>query len=277
MTSTNPFLDLDDVPAPEPAPVVTPEPEQAAQEPEADRAVEPDQTTEDTSAFAALVNAQLDQVDEELETDDTDSEPKAVDPEVEHEPVQDPDAPTPYGGEPAELDCDTVPPVAEAVPVDLPEPEAIVAVDDTASQSPVELPASRVAPSRLPLLVGGALLVVAIGGVAWWTLSSKESAVPPAPVVSAPVPEVVEPAPVIAPQPTPQPVAVEPAPVPVAVVAPEPKPVASEPVPKAAQPKATPKPAGKKVAKPAPKPQPEPAPNWQDNAMDQLDALEKRL
>ncbi len=145
----------------------------------------------------------------------------------------------------------------------------------------VELPSpvvARAPDSRLSrkLIVG--IRAVAGLAVVGWLLASyihKESAPPivvQAPQVEAPTPA---PAPVVVEQPAPEPVAVVAARVPDAVQPPVPEP---EVTPRQASPKRTPQPKAatpdtKKVAKPAPKPEPQ----WQDDAMDALDDLEKRL
>lgn len=129
--------------------------------------------------------------------------------------------------------------------------------------------------SRSLILGSGAVIGL---GVAGWLLASyihKESA-PPI-VVQAPQVEVLTPAtaPVVVEQPAPEPIAVVAEPVPEAVPPPMPEPVVAPPQ---ASPKRAPTPKAsspdtKKVAKPASKQEPE----WQDDAMDALDDLEKRL
>ncbi len=137
---------------------------------------------------------------------------------------------------------------------------------------------ARAPDSRLSrkLIVGiGAAAGLAVVG---WLLASyihKESAPPivvQAPQVEVPTPA---PAPVVVEQPAPKPTAVVAEPVPEAVPPPMPEP---EVAPTQASPKRAPTPKAsspdtKKVAKPAPKPEPQ----WQDDAMDALDDLEKRL
>lgn len=150
----------------------------------------------------------------------------------------------------------------------------------TSRATHVELPSEvALAPdSRLPrkLMVGsGAVAGLAVMG---WLLASyihKESAPPivvQAPQVEAPTPA---PAPVVVEQPAPEPVAVITEPAPEALPPPVPEPAVTPPQasPKrTSQPKAG-SPDTKKVEKPAPKPEPQ----WQDDAMDALDDLEKRL
>lgn len=145
----------------------------------------------------------------------------------------------------------------------------------------VELPSpvvARAPDSRLSrkLIVG--IRAVAGLAVVGWLLASyihKESAPPivvQAPQVEAPTPA---PAPVVVEQPAPEPVAVITEPAPEALPPPVPEPAVTPPQasPKrTSQPKAG-SPDTKKVEKPAPKPEPQ----WQDDAMDALDDLEKRL
>lgn len=132
--------------------------------------------------------------------------------------------------------------------------------------------------SRLPsklIVASGAFAGLAVVG---WLLASyihKESAPPiavQAPQVEMPTPA---PAPVLVEQPAPAPIAVVAEPVPEAV--PPPMPEAAVAPPQASPKRApTPKassPDTKKVAKPASKQEPD----WQDDAMDTLDDLEKRL
>lgn len=157
------------------------------------------------------------------------------------------------------------------------------------TQVPATAPVAHPPRSRLPVFVGAGVGLLIIGAVAWWTLSSNKestthvadtrpaqpvSATPdPVPVVPstthvAPMPaaivddimgtNTVEEAPVEAPTPQPAP---EPAVVPEPT--PAPKSVATKP---------------KVKEKPAPMPQTKPAEkSWQDDALDQLDNLEKRL
>ena len=196
-----------------------------------------------------------------------------------------------------EKDPDTGPEVVWAVPMSL--PVLLAAADDSSrqdileahgeavvrSQVPATVPALNAPRSRLPVYVGAGVGLLVIGTIAWWTLSSnKESTTPvtdtslaqPVPATPDPVPvdpstepvapmpaaivddimgrNTVEEAPVEAPTPQPTPI-----PVVVAAPAPTPKPVANKP-------KAKEKPAPKPVEK-----------SWQDDALDQLDNLEKRL
>lgn len=151
---------------------------------------------------------------------------------------------------------------------------------------PATVPASAVRVvkprrSRRPLWIGVAVAILAIGGAVAWIHTNKESAptvvveapvqapkveAPPAPAPIVMAPPVIEPPKVetaVVVEPVPEPAKVEP------VVMPDPVPVKSEPKPVAK------KPAQKK---PAPKPAQEaPAKTWQDDAMDKLDDLEKRL
>lgn len=156
-----------------------------------------------------------------------------------------------------------------------------MAAPAAAPSANVELPSpvvARAPDSRLPrklIVASGAVAGLAVVG---WLLASyihKESAPPivvQAPQVEAPTPA---PAPVVVEQPAPEPVAVITEPVSEALPPPVPEPAVNPPQasPKRApQPKAA-SPDTKKVAKSAPKPEPQ----WQDDAMDALDDLEKRL
>lgn len=154
---------------------------------------------------------------------------------------------------------------------------------------PATVQAAKPPGPRLQVLVGAGVGLLVIGAIAWWTLSSnKESTTPVADTRHAqPVPANPDPVPVA---PSTEPVV----PVPAAIVddnmgtntreeahietpsaqpAPEPA-VVPEPTPE-------PKPVTTKrkaTGKPAPKSQPKPAEkSWQDDALDQLDNLEKRL
>lgn len=150
---------------------------------------------------------------------------------------------------------------APATHVELPSP--VIATD----------PDSRL--SRKLIVASGAVAGLAVVG---WLLASyihQESAPPiavQAPQVGAPTPA---PAPVVVEQPVPEPVAVITEPVPEALPPPVPEPAVT---PQHASPKRAPQtkaasPDTKKVATPAPMPEPQ----WQDDAMDALDDLEKRL
>ena len=145
----------------------------------------------------------------------------------------------------------------------------------------VELPSpvvARAPDSRLPrrlIAVCGAVIGLAVVG---WLLASymHKASAPP---IAVHAPQAVEPTPELAPvlveQPAPEPIATVAVPVPDAV---QPPVSESETTPPQASPKRAPQPKAatpdtKKVAKPAPKPEPQ----WQDDAMDALDDLEKRL
>lgn len=164
---------------------------------------------------------------------------------------------------------------------------------DTPTDVRVVKPATTPRKSRAPLLVGVGVAVLALGSIGWWTLSSNkespepavstvESAVQPAvaepstpefQIPTTPEPVVISPADLVADviQTTPEPAPVQPEP-PVAESEAEPAPVIAKPAP--VQPSA-PKPKAKLAT---PKPQPKPAEkSWQDDALDQLDNLEKRL
>lgn len=155
----------------------------------------------------------------------------------------------------------SVPAAAPATHVELPSP-VITTVPD-----------SRL--SRKLIVASGAVAGLAVVG---WLLASyihKESAPPIAvqePQVGAPTPA---PAPVVVEQPAPKPVAVITEPVPEALPPPVPEPAVTPPhaSPKRAPQTKAASPDTKKVATPAPKPEPQ----WQDDAMDALDDLEKRL
>lgn len=145
----------------------------------------------------------------------------------------------------------------------------------------VELPrpvVARAPDSRLSrklVIASGAVAGLAVVG---WLLASyihKESApsiVVQAPQVDVPTPA---PAPVVVEQPAPETVAVITEPVPEALPSPVPEPAVAAPQasPKPAPPPKAASPDTRKVAKPAHKPEPQ----WQDDAMDALDDLEKRL
>lgn len=200
-----------------------------------------------------------------------------------------------------EKDPDTGPEVVWAVPMSL--PVLLAAADDSSrqdileahcaavvrSQVPATVPAPNPPRSRLPVYAGAGVGLLVIGAIAWWTLSSNEESTTPVadtrlaqPVPATPDPvsvapsteplvpvpaaivddimgrNTVEEAPIETPTPQPAP---EPA------VVPEPAPT---PKPVAAKPKVTEKPASMPQPKPAEK-------SWQDDALDQLDNLEKRL
>ena len=166
---------------------------------------------------------------------------------------------------------------------------------DTPAQVNVVRPAAT--KSRMPLLAGVGVVLLAAGAIGWWTLSSNKESFEPtvatAPTATVDAPQAIaEPVPEVQAPASPQPLLVNPADLVVDVVQPTPQseptpPQVSEPepVPKAAPAptvaKATPAPAPtpKPKAKPAPKPEAKPIPekSWQDDALNQLDELEKRL
>lgn len=156
------------------------------------------------------------------------------------------------------------------------------------TQVPATAPVAHPPRSRLPVLVGAGVGLLIIGTIAWWSLSSnKESTTPVADTrLTQPVPATTDRVTVA---PSTEPVA----PMPAAIVddimgtnkveeTPVEKPPATAPEPAVVpESKPEPKPVAKKpkaTEKPAPKPQPMPAEkSWQDDALDQLDNLEKRL
>ncbi|UXL28776.1 hypothetical protein [Stenotrophomonas maltophilia] len=173
----------------------------------------------------------------------------------------------------------------EAEPEPEPEPEASLAPPMMIS-TPVEgVPeaGSRSATTRRWLWVGGGA-VLAVGVIAWLVYgSSNKEAVPE--FVPTPVAEPVAdkpPAALVAVEPeAPAPAAVETPAAPIAPTTPaaQDKGVqAPNPVPEVAN-KSAPNPAAKKPqrTKPVVQPTPTPAPTWQDDALDKLDDLEKRL
>lgn len=169
--------------------------------------------------------------------------------------------------------------------------DAAVSVDEPRTIHDVRMVVSADRPkSRTPLLVGAVVGVLAIGAIGWWTLSSNKESRDPTPVVAtAPSPapvkvEPIEPATAVAQAPAAhEPVLINPADIvadlddptpdtaPIEEARPEPAPTPAH----AAQRAPVPKPK----AKPTPKPESKSAPavNWQDDALDQLDNLEKRL
>jgi len=179
---------------------------------------------------------------------------------------------------------------------------------DTPAQVNVVRPAAT--KSRMPLLVGVGVIFLAAGAIGWWTLSSKRESAEPtvaAPIIAIPgqakeaqvasapptPPEVDVPSTPIVPSPaSTQPVLLNPADLVEDVIQPTPPPKPAppqvsepEPEPKAAPAhvvaKQTPAPAptAKPKAKQSPKPEAKPVPekSWQDDALNQLDELEKRL
>lgn len=147
--------------------------------------------------------------------------------------------------------------------------------------------------SLTPLLVGAVVGVLAIGAIGWWTLSSNKESRDPTPVVAtAPSPapvkvEPIEPATAVAQAPvTHEPVLINPADIVANLDDPTPDTAPIEearsesaPAPALAKGTAQRTSASKPKAKHTPKPEPKPAPamTWQDDALDQLDNLEKRL
>ncbi len=177
-------------------------------------------------------------------------------------------------------------PEAEPEPEPEPEPapEASLAPPMMTS-TPVEgVPetASRSAPTRGWLWVGGGAVLV-VGVIAWlvYGSSNKESVPESVPTpVAEPVADELPAALVVEPE-APAPAAVE---TPAAPFAPN-MPAAQDKVVQAPDPapevpsKSATKPDAKKPqrTKPAVQPTPTPAPTWQDDALDKLDDLEKRL
>ena len=149
---------------------------------------------------------------------------------------------------------------------------ATVSATYVAPPSPIALSPNSRLPRKLIAASGVAIGFTVVG----WLLASyihKESAPP----ISVHAPRAVEttPAPVLVVEPAPEPIAASAAPVPDAV-----KPPMSEheATPPQASPKRTPQPkAASRENKSVDKPKPKPEPQWQDDAMDALDDLEKRL
>lgn len=173
----------------------------------------------------------------------------------------------------------------EAEPEPEPAPEASLAPPMMTS-TPVEgVPeaGSRSATTRRWLWVGGGA-VLAVGVIGWlvYGSSNKESVPEPVPApLAGPVAD-KPPAALVAVEPeAPAPAAVETPAAPIAPTTPaaQDKGVqAPDPVPEVAN-KSAPNPAAKKPqrTKPVVQPTPTPAPTWQDDALDKLDDLEKRL
>lgn len=171
-------------------------------------------------------------------------------------------------------------------------------LEERLADSPAEVRVVQPAvKSRTPLLVGVGAAILALGAIGWWTLSSnKESSEPTvatAPTATVDAPQAIaEPVPEVQAPASPQPVLVNPAdlvadvvqptpqsePAPPQVSEPEPEPKAA-PAPTVAKATPAPAPTPKPKAKLSPKPEPKPAPvkSWQDDALNQLDELEKRL
>jgi len=160
---------------------------------------------------------------------------------------------------------------------------------DTSTDVRMVVPAAPTK-SRTPLLVGVGVAVLALGAIGWWTLTSYKESSAPVPVVATepvPVPSVVEPVEPVATvqEPaSPEPVLINPADLVSDVIqtAPVPAPVEEAmptPAPQVAKPAPAQEPAPKSKVKPSPKPEPKSAPvkSWQDDALNQLDELEKRL
>ncbi|RZI84731.1 MAG: hypothetical protein EOP38_08005 [Rubrivivax sp.] len=164
---------------------------------------------------------------------------------------------------------------------------------DTPTDVRVVTTATTPRKSRAPLLVGVGVAVLALGSIGWWTLSSNKES--PEPAVStvepAAQPAVAEPStPEFQVPTTSEPVVINPADLVADVIQTTPEPAPVQPEPPVAEPEVAPAPviaktapvqpsAPKPKAKPAtPKPQPKPdEKSWQDDALDQLDNLEKRL
>lgn len=182
----------------------------------------------------------------------------------------------------------SIEPEREQAPAPAPDPEPVATipqVEPMAVSVPRPQPGeaqNSISRRRWPWVAGGALVAVAIGGLVFGT-TYKESTAPAAPPVPAVAkqdpPPVAEPPVPVAPAPEPGP-----EPVVVAVVEqpePEAKPMAVPPPTTA--PAVPPTPAAKpKREKPKSNPTPTPAEKepkrqWQDDAMDALDDLEKRL
>ncbi|MFD1040757.1 hypothetical protein [Pseudoxanthomonas kaohsiungensis] len=169
-----------------------------------------------------------------------------------------------------------------------PEPEPVAKSAPpvaTASHTVEALPeaSSRSAPGRRWYWVGGApVLAVSVIGWLVYGSSNKESLLTPVPVPAQALEPVADEAPVVplvVEPDAPAPVEVPGAPVmpaaPIAETKEVPAP-APEPTP-AAPAKPTLKPVAKKPQSTKPAVQPAPKPTWQDDALDKLDDLEKRL
>lgn len=178
-------------------------------------------------------------------------------------------------------------PEAEPEPEPEPEPapEASLAPPMMTS-TPVEgVPeaGSRSATTRRWLWVGGGA-VLAVGVIGWLVYGSSNKESVPEPVLAPVAGPVADkpPAALVAVEPeAPAPAAVETPAAPIAPTTPaaQDKGVqAPDPVPEVAN-KSAPNPAAKKPqrTKPVVQPTPTPAPTWQDDALDKLDDLEKRL
>lgn len=301
MNNPDDFLDLFDTPAPKPAQAPAPSPVEEAKPSMFDGVLDEFETeAEELEPVVEQVEAPEEAKPEpEVGYDMTLNAPMAVstviavaEPEVqptiiehllergEREPVQDP----PEALAHLERDWHASPAPVEQRMVLVHTPEDRSAV---LNALPATVPASAVRVvkperSRRPLWIGAGLAVFAIGGAVAWLHTNKEST--RAVVVETPVqaPKVEAPAPIPAPSPVAveprvieQPVKVEPVVEPVkeesvAVAQVEPAKVEPKPAPKksSTKPKTMPAPAKKPAT---------PEPTWQDDAMDKLDALEKRL
>lgn len=287
------FSDLDDLPVPptppaRPAvpnladglrsagllshpPSVDPEPDSAI-EPEADEVVEAVLEAEPVPVYEPIVeDVYVPPVPEEVSQLFTDAEFMAArelspEPEVE-----------------VEVASEVMP-----EPERQPEPEPVASFASTLVIAPPTVEAlpeasSRSAPGRRWYWVGGAVML-AVSVIGWlvYGSSNKESLPTPVPVAAQALEPVADEAPVVplvVELEAPASVEAQAAPVmpeaPIAETKEVPAP-APEPTP-AAPAKPVPKPVAKKPQSTKPAVQPAPKPTWQDDALDKLDDLEKRL
>lgn len=261
------FLDMDDfeIPKPDPAPVVesVPVPE----------VVESD-TPPEEAAWVGPSQFAIAPFSIELPEEDPEPEPvpepvaEIVAPvDADHEPWVDPESTRHPYDEVAELPVEVEAPAHVEARVE----QAEVVIPPVALPVVLDPPSSALRPKTW-IGAGVAVAILVIVGALIWLGVQKEPAAPSVPVVDQMDPVPVDPVQSPTPEPAPAPTPIEPvveneaAPIQVAEAKPAPS---VEPV--------APKPA---AAKPVPKPQPKPTapdPQWQDDAMDALDDLEKRL
>lgn len=259
------FLDMDDfeIPKPDPAPVVDPVP--------VPEVVEND-TRPEEAAWVGPSQFAMAPFSIELPEEDPEPEPVAevVGPVVaEQEPWLDPESARHPYDEVAELPVEVEAPAQVEARV---EPVEVVILPVAATTLPVVLEPPSSAPRTKTWVGAGVAVAILVVGALIWLGVQKEPVVPSVPVVDQMDPVPVDPVQLPTPEPAPAPTPIEPVveseAAPVEVVEAKPTPPV-EPV--------APKPA---TAMPAPKPKPKPTapdPQWQDDAMDALDDLEKRL